>query len=154
MKLKFFLLAALVITLSCSTSDDSPTQVNSNNNNSPSNNNNNNNNTNDPGTFDVAYQGSFVNAAHTTSGVAKINTDNTILRLENFNSENGPVLELYLTTDLTAQNYISLGELQGLDGNFDYTLPNNGIDFSNYKYVIVWCVEFSVNFGYAELQAN
>lgn len=144
MKLKFFLLAILLITLSCSTSDDSPAINNPGD--SSSNNNNN------PGEFDVAFQGTFMNSAHNTSGIAKVNAEKTILRLENFSSENGPVLELYFATDLSAETYISLGELQGLNGNFDYNIPNSNIDFTLYKYVIVWCVDFAVNFGYAELQ--
>jgi len=139
--------------LSCSTSDDSsgsitPPDGSSNNNDNPGGDNNGDNS----GDFTVAYQGSFVNSAHETSGVAEVNEENTLLRLQNFSSENGPVLEMYLATDLSVQNYISLGPLQGLSGDFDYTLPNSTIDFTQYKYVIVWCVDFSVNFGYAILE--
>ena len=144
MKFKLFLMALGLLMISCSTSDDSTTQITN-----PDNTNNGNNNS---GNFEVAFQGNFMNSAHETSGVVKVNTDNTILRLENFSSDDGPSLELYLTTDLSAETYISLGALQGLNGNFDYTLPNDNIDFSVYKYIIVWCVPFSVNFGYAELE--
>lgn len=155
MKLKILLFTVLLAFLSCSTSDDMSSSIitpdgSSNNNNNSSGNNGSSNS----GDFTIAYHGDFVNSAHETSGVVKVNTDKTILKLENFSSENGPILELYLATDLTVQNYISLGQLQGLTGDFDYMLSNSNIDFSLYKYVIVWCVDFSVNFGYAILEQS
>jgi hypothetical protein len=48
-------------------------------------------------------------------------------------------------------DFIDLGDIKGLDGNYTYDLPGNK-DYTAYKYVVVWCVDFSVNFGYAELE--
>ena len=92
--------------------------------------------------------GTFVSAAHPTSGMAMINEDKTELMLTNFKSDDGPNLELYIATDVNATNYITLGSLKGLEGDFVYDLPEN-IDFVDYNYVMVWCVPFSVNFGHA-----
>ena len=95
--------------------------------------------------------GEFITAAHTTTGTAIVNENRTQLELIAFNSDDGPLLELYLATDLNATDYLSLGELQGLEGDFVYDLPNN-INFETHKYLMVWCVDFSVNFGHAILE--
>ncbi|WP_027136623.1 DM13 domain-containing protein [Gaetbulibacter saemankumensis] len=97
------------------------------------------------------YSGDFVSSAHPTSGKATINSERTILSFTDFKTDNGPVLEVYLATNNTAESYISLGELKGIEGNYTYALPEN-IDFTKYNHVIIWCVEFSVNFGYAVLK--
>jgi hypothetical protein len=100
----------------------------------------------------ASFKGDFVSAVHQTSGVASIDQDETILSLMNFKTDNGPDLNLYLASDISdvASDYIDLGDLKGVDGNYNYALPGN-IDYLDYKYVVVWCVAFSVNFGYAEL---
>jgi len=99
------------------------------------------------------YAGNFISVAHTTTGVATVNNDKTILKTTGFKTDSGPVLEMYLATNTDADNYISLGVLKGLDGDYEYTLPEN-VDYDTYKYVIVWCVDFSVNFGYAVLEKS
>ena len=97
--------------------------------------------------------GEFVNAAHPTMGKVTVNDEHTSLFITDFKSDDGPLLEMYLSTDLEATNYISLGELKGLEGNFSYTIPNGEtLDFTEYKYLMVWCVDFSVNFGHAILE--
>ncbi len=95
--------------------------------------------------------GDFIDVAHPTSGMAIVNAERTELELIDFKSDNGPILELYLATDPTAEDYISLGELQGLEGDFIYILPQN-INFDTHKYVMVWCVTFEVDFGHAVLE--
>lgn len=95
--------------------------------------------------------GEFVDAAHPTSGTATINSERTELKLTSFKSTDGPILDLYLATDLNATDYISLGELQGLEGDFTYIIPNN-VDFETHKYLMVWCVDFSIDFGHAVLE--
>lgn len=95
--------------------------------------------------------GDFVEDTHPTMGKAQINIERTVLTLTNFKSDDGPVLELYLANDLKASKYITLGELKGLDGNYTYDLPKN-INLETYKYLMVWCVDFSVSFGHAVLK--
>lgn len=95
--------------------------------------------------------GTFVSDAHPTSGTVSVSEDGTTLSLTNFKSDDGPLLEIYMATDLTANTYVSLGALKGLDGNYQYTIPD-GTDLESLKYVIVWCVDFKVSFGHAELK--
>lgn len=95
--------------------------------------------------------GEFMNGAHPTSGLAIINEDMTELLLTNFKTDAGPLLELYLATDTNATDYVSLGVLAGLEGNFIYELPLD-VNFSTHNIVMVWCVDFDVNFGHAVLE--
>lgn len=60
----------------------------------------------------------FVSDAHSTSGTASVSEDGTTLFLTNFKSDDGPLLEVYLAVNLTAATYVSLGDLKGLDGNY------------------------------------
>lgn len=146
-KLITLLLCSLFIACS-SAEDDDPVMGNSQNEMENTGHTNSGNNENET----TGYIGSFISQAHTTTGTAIVNAENTTLTLSDFMTDNGPKLEVYLTTDLTAGNYISLGELQGVSGTYNYTLPQSGVNFSTYKYVIIWCVDFSVNFGYAVLE--
>lgn len=102
-----------------------------------------------------AYQGDFVSAVHATSGSASIDLDLTTLSLTTFKTDSGPDLNIYLSATIpdADSDFIDLGNIKGIDGNFSYDLPDN-VDYTHYKYVVVWCVAFSVNFGYAELEAQ
>jgi electron transfer DM13 len=100
--------------------------------------------------------GSFVGAGdgfHNAEGLAKIIPlvdGSTILRLENFKSTNGPNVHVYLSTDKTASNFVDLGRLKANNGNQNYIIPN-GTDLAKYSSVLIWCKDFSVLFGSAEL---
>jgi hypothetical protein len=98
-----------------------------------------------------SLKGEFVQDAHPTSGMVLINADQTVLSITSFKTDDGPVLELYLSNDLKASKYISLGELKGLEGDFMYDLPSK-VNYGTYKYLLVWCVDFSVSFGHAILE--
>lgn len=99
----------------------------------------------------VELMGNFMDAAHPTSGKATVSANRKNLMLTDFRSDPGPILELYLAADLEGTDFVTLGELQGLEGDFSYPIPE-GVNFETHPYLIVWCVEFRVNFGYAELQ--
>lgn len=73
------------------------------------------------------------------------------LRFENFKASNGPDLYVYLATDETASDYVSLGKLKGNIGNQNYLIPP-GADLSNQDTVLIWCKQFSVLFGSAKLR--
>ena len=97
--------------------------------------------------------GDFVSAAHTTEGTVELNAQRTQLNITGLKSDEGPLMELYLSTDLQATDYISLGKMQGFEGNYTYAITNAGdIDFTKHKYLMVWCVDFSINFGHAILK--
>jgi hypothetical protein len=90
---------------------------------------------------------------HNTEGQAKVlqlADGKQLLRLEDFKSTNGPDLYVYLATDDTAQDYVSLGELKANIGNQNYEIPE-GTDLTKYNTALVWCKQFSVLFGSAEI---
>ena len=94
--------------------------------------------------------GDFVSDTHPTSGMVSVNEDKSILTLTDFKTDDGPRLLLYLSTDVDSKEFVNLGDLKGIEGDFDYDIPAN-TDLAVYKYVVVWCVDFSVSFGHAEL---
>jgi len=96
-------------------------------------------------------KGDFVSDTHPTSGMVTVNADKSVLSINNFKTDDGPKLLLYLTTDLDVNDYVDLGDLKGIEGDFEYDIPSN-TDLMKYKYVVVWCVDFSVSFGHAELE--
>lgn len=99
-----------------------------------------------------SYRGEFVSGAHSTSGTATIDQEETTLTLTNFKTDNGPDVNIYIASSLNAvtSDFIDLGDSKGRNGTYTYDLPG-GKDYTVYKYVIVWCVDFDVNFGYAAL---
>ena len=99
----------------------------------------------------VFVMGDFVDRAHPTSGKAAVNSDKTVLTFTNFKTDNGPKLLVYLSTDVNSTEFVNLGDLKGISGDFTYTIPAN-TDFAKYKIVNIWCVDFSVSFGTAELK--
>jgi hypothetical protein len=101
--------------------------------------------------------GSIIGAGdgfHNAEGSAKViplGDGNTILRLENFKSTNGPNVHLYLATDKSASNFIDLGKLKANNGNQNYNIPH-GTDLAKYNMALIWCKDFSVLFGSAQLK--
>jgi hypothetical protein len=116
-------------------------------------------------TEDVTVEGSFLignfigvnDGIHNAEGLAKVivldEGNRSILRLENFRATNGPDLYVYLSTDKSASDFVSLGRLKGNIGNQNYEIPE-GTELSKYDTVLIWCRAFSVLFGSAELKAE
>ncbi|MDI9876462.1 DM13 domain-containing protein [Flectobacillus rivi] len=98
--------------------------------------------------------GNFMNAVHQTSGVAKILVDSTqkhyTLVLENFKTDAGPDLRIYLAEDRAVTNFIQVSD-KVQHGNIVYEIPK-GVDLSKQNHVLIWCKSFSVLFGVAELK--
>ena len=101
--------------------------------------------------FNGFSQGDFVSDAHTTTGVASINNSKTTLSLTNFKTDDGPKLLVYLSTDKNSTDFVNLGDLKAISGNQNYAIPSN-TDLDKYNIVSIWCVDFSVSFGHAELK--
>ena len=97
------------------------------------------------------FTGDFVSGAHTTSGMVSLNEAKTELYFRNFMTDNGPKLLVYLSSDINATEYVNLGDLKGISGDYTYEVPEN-TDLSKFKYVNIWCVDFLVSFGHAELK--
>ncbi len=106
--------------------------------------------------IDTLVQGMFIDRAHPTTGVAKIITDGNrrFLRFEDFETDNGPDLNVYLTTPGpdggVGDDPIDLGNLKGNIGDQNYELGPE-IDLDRYTTVFIWCVRFRVAFGAAAL---
>ena len=73
-----------------------------------------------------------------------------LLRFENLDVTNGPDLYVYLSTDTTADDFVSLGRLKGNMGNQNYHIPEN-TDLEKYNTVLIWCQAFSTLFGSSKL---
>lgn len=91
--------------------------------------------------------------AHPAEGTVRIidTVEGTFIRYENFETINGPDLHVYLVKDLDVKEFVDLGPIRGTSGNINYAVPE-GVDISDYNYVIHWCVPFKVLFNYAEIK--
>jgi Electron transfer DM13 len=135
MKRVTFLLMAVIVFASCKKSNDTPTA---------------------PAT-DGKPAGTVIATAKIVEGTVpgdKANGDAMVynnngvwkLYLTNFSSVNGPDLRVYLATNSSVASFIDLGKLKSTSGNQTYDITGNP-DLKNYKYVIIWCKQFSVYFG-------
>jgi len=75
----------------------------------------------------------------------------TLVQLRDFQTDAGPDLRLYLSTDDQASDFVDLGELKGNSGNQRYTVPR-GTSVERFDTVLVWCRAFSVPFTAATLR--
>jgi len=77
-------------------------------------------------------------------------TGQRFLRFEQFESNNGPDLNVYLVNPNDPNDFIDLGDLKGNVGEQNYEIPEN-VDLDLYSQVSIWCVRFGVGFGTADL---
>lgn len=103
----------------------------------------------------VVGTGSFVEGepGHHASGTARLLTDGTrfLLRVEDFSVTNGPDIHVYLAKGArVVDGDVDLGSVKVTEGSANYAIPD-GVDPQEYAYVVIWCVPFRVQFGYAEL---
>ncbi len=96
--------------------------------------------------------GTFRTEVHATSGTVTLyqGPNGRQLVLENFRTDSGPALYVYLTKDRTANSIVDLGLLKSNSGTFSYPVPAT-IDYAAYPYVLIWCERFSVLFGSSQL---
>lgn len=70
----------------------------------------------------------------------------------NFESSNGPDLNVYLSPEDTINSAsINVGQLQSTRGEQIYTLPDF-VSMNTFDYVIIHCTPFNVTFGFAPLR--
>ena len=108
--------------------------------------------------------GTLISHEHATTGTVRIIQQpdgRRVLTLENLDTSNGPDVHVWLSaahvvegtggwyTAGSADHY-DLGLIKGNQGNQVYEVPAD-VDLSLYKSVDLWCVQFSVSFGAAEL---
>ena len=63
----------------------------------------------------------------------------------------GPDLHVYLSKQTQPVDFIDLGKLKSTKGDQVYQLSKN-VDFTNYKYALIFCQQYNVPFGSAELK--
>ncbi len=78
------------------------------------------------------------------------------LVFKNFSSNNGPDVHVYFSKTIgshamPATEYKDLGFLKYTSGMFNYELLMDP-DIANYKYVLIWCARYRIQFGYTELK--
>jgi hypothetical protein len=98
--------------------------------------------------------GNFVSNGHTTSGTVRVIQEATgkkFLVFQNFRSDNGPDLRVWLSPNTNASLYQEVGALKAVNGNFSYEL-GAVINYTANNRVLIWCEDFSVLFGHAVLQ--
>jgi hypothetical protein len=115
-----------------------------------------------PPTIVTLAAGQFVDRSYTGSGNALVLTDGSsqrFLRFEDFATDNGPDLFVYLTSaradaDESAfgvdGEYVNLGRLTGNIGDQNYEIPPD-VDLDRFSTVVVWCDRFSSAFTAADL---
>lgn len=108
--------------------------------------------------------GTLISHEHTTTGTVRIvqQPDGArLLTLENLDTSNGPDVHVWLSAAHVVEgtagwftagsaDYYDLGLIKGNQGNQVYQIPAD-VDLSKYPSVDLWCVQFSVSFGAAEL---
>lgn len=100
------------------------------------------------------FAGTFVDAAHPTAGTASVlgnGTGQRFVRFVDFETDNGPDLNVYLRDPDTGE-FVDLGDLKGNVGDQNYEIPSD-VDLDRFSVVEIWCVRFGVGFGSAELTA-
>ena len=101
----------------------------------------------------VIAKGNFTGTpGHNVSGSAEIITENNQkkLVLKGFSTTAGPDLRVYLATNAQAGNFISLGQLKANSGQQVYDITGMP-DFTQHKFVLIWCQQFNILFGSAQL---
>jgi hypothetical protein len=107
---------------------------------------------------DTIGKGTFTSYDHGLGGNAilyKDSSGNKTLQLYNFNMTAGPDVHLYLSTtsSYSSSNIIELSHFTTGYNNSSINFPVTSTSYgSNYKYVLVYCVQYSSLFGYAELK--
>jgi Electron transfer DM13 len=114
-----------------------------------------------PPPIDLA-NGTFVSLDHATSGTARVlrlADGRRFVRFEGFETENGPDLFVYLSTNPAGgpegafdDTFHNLGRLVGNIGDQNYEIPAD-LSLDGYASVVVWCDRFDSAFGAADLAA-
>lgn len=111
--------------------------------------------------MNIIAQGSFYNIIHVGSGQAliyQLADGSRILRLQDFEVDNGPELHVYLvpidpvptSVGVEIPGSVDLGTLKGNIGDQNYEIPAE-LDLSQFKSVVIWCQPFRVPFIAAPL---
>jgi hypothetical protein len=114
-----------------------------------------------PGGPTELARGTFVSQEHETSGTARVvelADGSRTLRLEDFETSNGPDLHVWLSEKKAGGNWFKygggrkaqLGELKANRGSHNYAIPAD-VELDGLRSVVIWCKRFHVAFGSAPL---
>ncbi len=98
--------------------------------------------------------GTFVGSSHSTSGTVKVIQEaggKKYLVFENFSTDNGPNVRVWLSPNNSGSPNEDLGPLKAVTGNFSYEISSS-VNHTTNNRVLIRCIPFSVLFGYAILQ--
>ena len=100
-----------------------------------------------------------VDQSHPTTGTARIveKDGQRILEFDGaFDTARGPAVQVVLykgdsvPASLAEGDYVYIDDLKSFEGSQGYVLPAD-INLDDYGSVAIWCAEFNVTFGYADL---
>jgi hypothetical protein len=103
---------------------------------------------------EAMFTGNFSGVGNqSVSGTAKIFFigNKYELKLENFRTDNGPDLKVYLSKADKPSEFISLGDIKSTNGNQVYNIEGMP-DFKVHSYVLIHCERFNHLYGRAELK--
>jgi hypothetical protein len=112
----------------------------------------------------VLATGDLITHEHTTTGTVQLlelPDGSKIIRLQDLNTSNGPLLKVFLTDAPVIEGtdgwgvfddgrYVDLGDLKGNIGSSNYVIPADA-DIAGLDSVSIWCDRFDVSFGAATL---
>ncbi|MBE9065745.1 DM13 domain-containing protein [Leptolyngbya cf. ectocarpi LEGE 11479] len=100
-----------------------------------------------------------VDQSHATTGTARIveKDGQRILEFDGaFDTARGPAVQVVLykgdsvPVSLAENDYVYIADLKSFEGSQGYVLPAD-LNLNDYGSVAIWCAEFNVTFGYADL---
>lgn len=100
-----------------------------------------------------------VDQSHATTGTARIveKDGQRILEFDGaFDTARGPAVQVVLykgdsvPVSLAESDYVYIADLKSFEGSQGYVLPAD-LNLDDYGSVAIWCAEFNVTFGYADL---
>lgn len=87
-------------------------------------------------------------AEHPASGTVKV--EGNLLKLIDVKISEAPDGCVILAKDLKEEDGLRLGALQAFDGSHEYAIPP-GVNAADYNSVLIWCDQFNVPIGKANL---
>jgi hypothetical protein len=111
-----------------------------------------------PANTDKNGMGTFTSYAHSLAGKAILLTDDAgkrVVRLEDFTMTSGPDVYVFVSksNNYSQANVIEVAKLTSgytdSDINFDF---DSSAYTSDYKFVLVYCIQYNSLFGFAELK--
>jgi len=105
----------------------------------------------------IIATGVFVSQDHPTTGtieIVELPDGSLTLTLVDLATDNGPDVHVYLgsnATNIKSGAFVDLGLMKGNLGTQNYEIPV-GLDISAFSVVSLWCEDFAVPFGFAQIE--